>query len=1400
MSSSPRRKSHNSIQKSVRPRSKSKNIKKRYSTNTIRSSHPHSHTAHPPRYSHHGIQPSPHKSPNGNPFVGQYNNNGYSPYNGSNTAGYHPMLDDINNDYEESPEPPIHSKPTHKKNAVSSFLSIFSGFSQSKVRRTNSNNNDIESMSDLEVLKRMKRRILDILSKMLDSKKLKKIKSELKSEVWDVEYSELKKRLGAHDIHTATIRQKFSTAKSLKQLTSIQSLENDEDDQDVREMATFLLSEYFDQPTVPVSTPNTKDNNNNNNKPTPLVIPDTIKERAAGHLSDIRTSQTDVDDAKSDNSFFSEHSESFSDHNNLDEDDEKKIKMDVNYSPFSVDNNNNNNNSPQQNGKQSESKKNGKNDNHSKTHRKSHKKRHKKRKSKKRKYKQRKSEINKIQMDGNMSDGAVRDVLNQRRASKSGHKYSPRPISPLPKAYSIITYPTITNTNNNMEDNKNDNDNDDDDDILNISPKNNNIQKNMDKEKDEDTQRRTKEHRFEIRSKFRRGVRKAMLVNAWTGITAQTDKCNINNNNNQSKKRLSLSLSDEFKNNFDDINDGVIDIINGDIININNKSKTKSPSYSTPFMSFMSDNLMLALSKVGTWEFDPFEFFDTPEIGGKGLVYSVWYLCDKYDLFKIFPSISPKKFMRFLTLVEDGYLDNPYHNKIHATDVVSNVAYYLNNASFFKKHISAFDNFTAIISAAVHDLGHDGNNNAYHITTMSDLAITYNDISVLENYHIASTFKILKRADCNWYSSLTKPIQKYLRLSMIDIVLATDMKYHNKKLASLTGLVAILKQQLNKKILLRDDRDSIASTHSIPLSPNHLLTNIRRNGSQSSLISDKYEFNSDLKEKEHSISMSHTNTTTTKESPLLDPTYNIKPKTLADFPLYKYKVNEVGVEHLLKTIVEDVIMDDTDSRVVDVLNERRFILCWLVHLCDISNCAKSLVSGKKWAVRVMTEFFKQGDRERALGLEVSAMMDRRRSSTPQGQIGFIKFILRPSYNMFARLVPEANKPLEILNENLEYWEVQQKLMTQERKKRAKSLGSIQSTPVLMLMQDQLKKLNMTRVASDDDIIRSEIMDDNIDDDDDGNSQKSVEIRSVDEDNPNMINRSQIEQNPTKQRGSNKHVGFKDILVIERHDSNSKGSIGNGSNGNGSNKLHHKSSSSFINIINDDESDITAITPRSVDQTKLMHSASHHIQASSSSNQSTKSGRSRNGNYSIDSNSLDAPLSGGKLRAHSIHVSIPTSEKQLQSQPQPFTEFLAELRKEYNERQQEEEKQQQQKQKKKRRRERTNEMKGKSDTLHIIKKKENSPRVPKVSQSVSLPVGLTDDTALGATISIDISDKKSFNDNKSENIDNISNSNGNDNHNDNVNDDNNNHTNNKPNFVNTVVSNNTVGSNKKHDVV
>eukprot|EP00392_Amoebophrya_sp_AT5.2_P009073 g9101.t1 len=52
----------------------------------------------------------------------------------------------------------------------------------------------------------------------------------------------------------------------------------------------------------------------------------------------------------------------------------------------------------------------------------------------------------------------------------------------------------------------------------------------------------------------------------------------------------------------------------------------------------------------------------------------------------------------------------------------------------------------ALFLAAIgHDVGHRGKNNAFEITTHSELAVRYNDISVLENHHAAVTSEILHK-------------------------------------------------------------------------------------------------------------------------------------------------------------------------------------------------------------------------------------------------------------------------------------------------------------------------------------------------------------------------------------------------------------------------------------------------------------------------------------------------------------------------------------------------------------------------------------------------------------------------------------------------------------------------------
>ncbi|CAF4630312.1 unnamed protein product, partial [Didymodactylos carnosus] len=96
---------------------------------------------------------------------------------------------------------------------------------------------------------------------------------------------------------------------------------------------------------------------------------------------------------------------------------------------------------------------------------------------------------------------------------------------------------------------------------------------------------------------------------------------------------------------------------------------------------------------------------------------------------------------------------------------------------------------SAIFASAIHDVDHPGVTNPFLINTKNDLALTYNDDSVLENHHLAVAFKLLQADERNIFSHLTTKQMKTLRKIVIDMVLATDMSKHMQLLADLKTMI-----------------------------------------------------------------------------------------------------------------------------------------------------------------------------------------------------------------------------------------------------------------------------------------------------------------------------------------------------------------------------------------------------------------------------------------------------------------------------------------------------------------------------------------------------------------------------------------------------------------------------------
>ena len=99
--------------------------------------------------------------------------------------------------------------------------------------------------------------------------------------------------------------------------------------------------------------------------------------------------------------------------------------------------------------------------------------------------------------------------------------------------------------------------------------------------------------------------------------------------------------------------------------------------------------------------------------------------------------------------------------------------------------------------------------NQYLINTGSELALMYNDESVLENHHLAVAFKILQHESRDILKNLTKKQRQIIRKMVIDMVLATDMSKHMSLLAELKTMVETKKIAGSGFIMLDNYQDRI---------------------------------------------------------------------------------------------------------------------------------------------------------------------------------------------------------------------------------------------------------------------------------------------------------------------------------------------------------------------------------------------------------------------------------------------------------------------------------------------------------------------------------------------------------------------------------------------------------------
>ncbi|XP_062413526.1 dual specificity calcium/calmodulin-dependent 3',5'-cyclic nucleotide phosphodiesterase 1A isoform X1 [Pungitius pungitius] len=135
-----------------------------------------------------------------------------------------------------------------------------------------------------------------------------------------------------------------------------------------------------------------------------------------------------------------------------------------------------------------------------------------------------------------------------------------------------------------------------------------------------------------------------------------------------------------------------------------------------------------------------------------------------------------------------------------------------------------------------------------------------------------------------------------------------------------------------------------------------------------------------------------------------------------------YNLSKDDWRELRALVVEMVLATDMSCHFQQVKTMKNFLqqpegidkpkaLSLLLHTADISHPAKSWNLHHRWTTSLLEEFFRQGDKESELGLPFSPLCDRKSTMVAQSQIGFIDFIVVPTFTVLSDMMDCIVKPL-----------------------------------------------------------------------------------------------------------------------------------------------------------------------------------------------------------------------------------------------------------------------------------------------------------------------------------------------------------------------------------------------------
>ncbi|GFR52553.1 hypothetical protein Agub_g15141 [Astrephomene gubernaculifera] len=353
------------------------------------------------------------------------------------------------------------------------------------------------------------------------------------------------------------------------------------------------------------------------------------------------------------------------------------------------------------------------------------------------------------------------------------------------------------------------------------------------------------------------------------------------------------------------------------------------------------DEVERLLSISGEWQYDMWSLQQAS--GGHALSVMGFFLIQQAGLLERC-HMEPLKLARLLRTIEAGYqASNPYHNAVHAADVLRTLHVLLHGAGLTDHYLDHVGLLAAYLAAIIHDYGHPGLTNDFLIATSHPLALRYNDRSPLESHHCAAAFSLMlppkevqthgsQATRLDVLSGLSASERTALRKQMIEMVMATDMKQHFAVIAQFNTV----------------HRLATAST----VGP-----------SQGSSFNHRRHLH----------------------VPSLDgPACALAP----------------------------VPVDEA---------ERLLSLQMALKVADLGHLGARLETHKRWLAGLEEEFFRQGDRERQLGMPISPLFDRAKQGVGKSQVGFYDFVALPLLQAVVGAFPGATPLLHCFQANYHHW-------------------------------------------------------------------------------------------------------------------------------------------------------------------------------------------------------------------------------------------------------------------------------------------------------------------------------------------------------------------------------------------